>query len=98
MSYRLARTARRNLQEISDYWTAEAGPEAALKVLNAVMETIIALSSQPRAGVVAEQFGKGVRKLPAGKYMIYYRAPKPTQVEILHVFHGAREQRRAWIP
>ena len=31
--YKLACPARRDLQEISDYWTAEAGEEVALKVI-----------------------------------------------------------------
>jgi plasmid stabilization system protein ParE len=96
MNYRLARAGRRNLEEISDFWTAEAGQDVALKILDGIMETIITLSSQPRAGVAAEQFGRGVRKFPAGSYMIYYRPYRSTGIEILHVFHGARDQRKAW--
>lgn len=96
MNYRLAQAARRNLQEIADYWTAEAGPDRALEVVAGIMETIITLSEQPRAGVAAEQFGRGVRKFPAGKYMIYYRPYRLTHIEILHVFHGARDQQKAW--
>jgi plasmid stabilization system protein ParE len=64
--YRLARTARQNLEEISDYWTSTAGPDIALETLRGIMETIITLSGQPRAGVLAERFGKGVRKFPTG--------------------------------
>lgn len=95
-SYRLARTARRNLEKIADYWTSEAGQDVALEILGGIMETIITLSGQPRAGVAAEQFGRGVRKFSAGNYMIYYRPYRSTGVEILHVFHGARDQRKAW--
>ena len=47
--YRLARSARRNLLRISDYWVNEAGEEVALRV-----------------------------------------------IEILHVFHRVRDQRKAW--
>ncbi len=96
LNYKLARAASRNLQEISDYWTAEAGPDVALGILSGIMETIITLSGQPRAGVVAEQFGRGVRRFPAGKYMIYYRPYRSRGIEILHVFHGARDQPKAW--
>jgi plasmid stabilization system protein ParE len=52
----------------TEYWAGEAGPDAALEVVSGIMETIITLSGQPRAGVAAERFGAGVRKFPAGKY------------------------------
>ena len=48
------------------------------------------------AGVAAEQFGASVRKFPAGNYMIYYRTGRSRTMQILHVFHGAREQSKAW--
>jgi plasmid stabilization system protein ParE len=94
--YKLARSARQNLQQVSDYWTAEAGEEVALRIVTAILETIITLSGQPRASVAAEQFGSGVRKFAAGQYMIYYRPYRARGIEILHVFHGARDQRQAW--
>jgi plasmid stabilization system protein ParE len=95
-NYRLAKSARRNPQEISDYWTTKVGPESAVRIVAEIFETIITLSEQPAAGVAAGQFGVGVRKLPAGKYLVYYRRFRTKGVEILHVFHGARDQRKAW--
>ena len=59
------------------------------------METLLTISGHPRAGVVADQFGASVRKFPAGKYMVYYR-PYSKGIEVLHVFHGARNQKKAW--
>jgi plasmid stabilization system protein ParE len=94
--YKLARSAKRNLQEISDYWMAQAGEDVALRVLTGILETIITLSSQPKAGAPAEQFGEGVRKFATGKYIVYYRLRAPKAIEILHVFHGARDQEKAW--
>jgi plasmid stabilization system protein ParE len=96
LKYRLARSARANLREISDYLVENAGPYVALQIVTVVMETIVTLSGQPRAGVVADQFGAGVRKFPAGNYMIYYRVIRSRGIEILHVFHTARNQRKAW--
>jgi plasmid stabilization system protein ParE len=55
--YKLARPARRDLQEISDYWVAQAGEDVALRIVTGILETIITLSSQPKAGAPAEQFG-----------------------------------------
>jgi len=94
--YKLTRSAKRNLQEISDYWLTQAGEAVALRVVSRILETVITLSSQPRAGVPAEQFGADVRKFAAGKYIIYYRLRAPKAIEILHVFHGARDQAEAW--
>lgn len=59
------------------------------------METIITLSDHPRAGVAARQFGAAVRKFPSGNYMIYYRPKRSKGIDILHVFHGARDQMEA---
>ncbi|MBZ5523481.1 MAG: type II toxin-antitoxin system RelE/ParE family toxin [Acidobacteriia bacterium] len=95
--YKITASARTNLQEIADYWTSQAGADAALRILSRILETIITLSNQPRAGVGADQFGTGVRKFPSGNYMIYYRLYRSSRgIEILHVFHGARDQRKAW--
>jgi len=94
-TYRLARSARRDLQEISDYWTIEAGENVAARVVGGVIETVITISHHPGAGVAADHFGDRVRKFPAGKYMIYYR-PYSKGIEILHVFYGARHQVKAW--
>ena len=95
--YRLSASARRDLQEISDYWTSEAGEEVALRLITALLETVITISRQPKAGVAAESFGAGVRKFPAGNYMLYYRVYR-AGIEILHVFHGKRDQLAAWLP
>src|SRR4051794_34796076 len=94
-AYRIASSARRDLQEISDYWTSEAGQDVASRVVGGVIETVITISHHPQAGVAADQFGERVRKFPAGRHMIYYR-PYSKGIEILHVFHGARSQSKAW--
>jgi toxin ParE1/3/4 len=93
--YRLARSCRRDLQEIADYWTTEASEEVALKILTGILETVITLSEHPEAGVAAGQFTSNVRKFPAGQYMLYYR-PYRAGIEMLHVFHGKRDQKAAW--
>jgi len=94
--FQIARPAKRDLQEITDYCTAEWGFEAAATVVNRIMEVIKMLANYPMAGVAAEQFGASVRKFPAGRYVIYYRQGRTKRIGILHVFHGARDQVRAW--
>ena len=94
--YRLARSARRDIEKISDYWTEEAGQAVALRILTEILDTAILLAVFPRVGVAAKQLGPGVRKFPVRNYLIYYRSNRSKGIEILHVFHGARDQRKAW--
>ncbi|HJZ98093.1 MAG TPA: type II toxin-antitoxin system RelE/ParE family toxin [Candidatus Solibacter sp.] len=95
--YRLTRSAKRDLREISDYWVENAGPDAAFRIVSGIFETIIALTYMPEGGHLMESFGEGVRRFPVAKYLVYYR-PVRGVVEILHIFHGARDQRTAWKP
>jgi len=88
-TYRITRLARLDLQEISDYWAFDASEDVASRVLDSIIETVITISHHPQAGVAADQFGDGVRKFPAARYMIYYRRYSKG-IEILHVFHSAR--------
>jgi plasmid stabilization system protein ParE len=53
--YRLARSAKRNLQEISDYWSERASADVALQIVTGIVETIITLATQPRMGVAADR-------------------------------------------
>jgi plasmid stabilization system protein ParE len=56
--YRLSRSARRDLQEISDYWTERAGPEVALGIISEVIETILLLSQQQGMGARWKSSGR----------------------------------------
>jgi len=94
--YRLARSARRDLEKISDYWTERAGTEVALGILTEILDTAVTLALFPKAGVAEKQFGSGLRKFPVRNYLIYYRPSRSKGIEILRVFHGARDQRKAW--
>ena len=93
--YRLSRSARRDLEEISDYWTERAGRDVALRIISAIIETILLLSQQQKMGRAVEEFGPGVRRFPSRRYVIYYRVSR-SRIQVLHVFHGSRDQRKAW--
>ena len=64
--------------------------------MTGIVKTIATLPAHPNAGVEIPEFGAGVRKFPARDYIIYYRAAGSNRIEILHLFHGARNQRSAW--
>ena len=95
MSYRVSRAAHRDLLEIFLYWAERAS----LKVADRVVERIIArfrlIGEHPGAGKSAEKIAPGVRCFAAGKYLIYYRKSRRT-IDILHIFHSARDQQSAF--
>jgi plasmid stabilization system protein ParE len=76
-------------------WTERAGPDVALRIVSGIIETILLPSQQQRMGRAVEEFGAGVRRFPSGRYVIYYRVSRG-RVQVLHVFHGSRDQRKAW--
>jgi len=93
MRYRVSREAEQDLDEIFLYWAKRASPEAAGRVIDRITERFWLLGEHPDAGKPADDIAAGVRCFPAGKYLIYYRKTR-RGTDILHVFHGARDQVR----
>ena len=97
MSRRIVRfrQARRDLVETAVY-LEERNPDAAMRFLAAVEDTLAALAELPEIGV-ERPFGDprlaGLRMLPVHgfeKHLIFYR-PTEDGVEIVRVLHGARD-------
>lgn len=95
MPYRVSRDARRDLDEIFSYWAKRAGLRVADRIIDRITDRFWILGEHARAGKPAEDIAAGVRCFPAGKYLIYYRRTR-RGVDIFHVFHGARDQKRAF--
>ena len=93
--YRASRDAEFDLDEIFLYWAQRAGLEAADRLIDSITERFSLLGEYPDAGKPLDEIVVGVRCFPAGKYLIYYRRTR-RRTEILHIFHGARDQKRAW--
>lgn len=94
-SYRISEDAERDLDEIFLYWAGRAGVDVADRVTDEVISRFWLLGEFPNAGRASDEIAPGVRCFPAGNYLIYYR--KRTSVaEILHIFHAARDQKRAF--
>jgi len=93
--YRIFRHAESELDEIFLYWSRRAGLEAADRLIDSITERFWLLGEHPDAGKPLDEIAVGVRCFPAGKYLIYYRRTR-RGTEILHIFHGARNQKRAW--
>jgi toxin ParE1/3/4 len=95
MRYRVSEDAERDLDEIFLYWATRASLEAADRIVDRITERFWLLGEHPDAGQPAGSIVAGVKCFPAGKYLIYYRKTRHG-TDILHIFHGARNQRSAF--
>lgn len=95
MRYRVSADAERALDEIYVYWAVRENLEIADRVVDRITERFWLLGQHPNTGKAAFQLAAGVRCFPAGKYLIYHRK-SPRGTDILHIFHGARDQRKAF--
>jgi toxin ParE1/3/4 len=93
--YRLSRGAEIDLIEIARYVAEKATLEVAERVLSEIIESIIVIAAHPSIGRKEERYGKGMCSFPLQRYKIYYRARKGG-ILVLHIFHGARDQKTAW--
>ena len=94
MRYRVSEDAERDLDEIFLYGANRASPETADRVVDRITERFWLLGEHPDAGKPAHDIAASVKCFPAGKYLIYYRKTR-RGTDILHIFHGARDQRSA---
>jgi toxin ParE1/3/4 len=95
MRYRVSRDAKQDLDWIFHYWAKRAGLEVADRLVDSITDRFWLLGEYPDAGKPAEDIAAGVKCFPAGKYLIYYRKSR-RGTDILHVFHGAQDQKRAF--
>jgi toxin ParE1/3/4 len=95
MRYRVSEDAQRDLDEIFMYWATRANLEAADRVVDRITERFWLLGEYPDAGSPVGDIAPGVRCFPVGRYLIYYRKTR-RGTDILHIFHGARDQRSAF--
>jgi toxin ParE1/3/4 len=94
MRYRISDDAERDLDEIFLYWAERASLTIADRVIDEIVERFRLLGEFPEAGRSSDDIATGVKCFPAGQYLIYYRKARK-YTDILHIFHGAREQAQA---
>lgn len=94
-SYRLARPARTDLDEIWLFIAQDAGVEIADRFIDTITDRFLMLATMPDAGRAAEHIDDGVRVFPVESYLIYYRV-SASWISIARVIHGMRDQERAW--
>jgi toxin ParE1/3/4 len=73
MSYRLARLAEQDLDEIWSFVAEEASPPIADRLIDDIIDRLHLLTEQPGMGRARPEFGPGVRSFAVENYVIYYR-------------------------
>lgn len=86
--YRLTPRARSDLDDIAEF-IARDNPQAATRVIRAIRAKCRAIGKNAWIGAAREELEPGLRCVPAGKYVIFYRSENPVQV--IRVLHGARD-------
>ena len=94
MRYRVSKEADRDLDEIFLYWAKRADLSAAERLIDSITDRFSLLCEHPGAGRPSEDMAAGVKCFPAGKYLIYCRKRR-RGIDILHIFHGAQDQKKA---
>jgi len=84
--------AERDLLEIGTF-IARDNPLYAARFVSRLENQCRRLSLHPLMGRKREDVKAGLRSIPLGRYVIFYR-PIEGGVEILRVLHGARDVRR----
>jgi toxin ParE1/3/4 len=95
MRYRVSTDAEQDLTEIFLYWAKRAGLNVADRLIDSITERFWLLGEHPDAGVSSDDVAAGVKCFPAGKHLIYYRKTR-RGIDILHIFHGARDHAQAF--
>jgi len=81
--------ASRDLDQIEEYISKD-DPEAALRLIHRIGERCELLSRHPAAGEDRSELRPGIRSLPVGNYLVFYR-PAENGIEVIRVLHGARD-------
>ena len=92
----LTQAAKNDLDEIWLYIARESGSIAsAERIIWRLHKTIVTLAANPGIGRQCEDIDAKGLCFPVGTYIVYYRE-EAKRIVITHVFHGKRNQGKAW--
>ncbi|HET9784255.1 MAG TPA: type II toxin-antitoxin system RelE/ParE family toxin [Terriglobales bacterium] len=89
MKLEITKAAERDLEESDRYWAETAGAAVADRMGEELAKRLLLLTEFPRCGKAVPGAGSGVRCLPSGPYLIFYRIRRGA-VQVLHLRHAAR--------
>jgi len=85
--------AEQDLDQIEDY-IGKDSPSAAVRFVQRLTDRFAQLAEYPGIGRERIEYGRGLRSITEGDYVIIYRLTQRT-LEILRVLHGRRDIKRA---
>lgn len=88
------RRSRSELVEILLYIRRD-NHSAAKALLRRINQTLELLGDFPKLGTSRPEFGRSIRSLPVGNYLLFYR-PVKDGIQLVRVLHGSRDLRRAF--
>ena len=92
-TYRLSRKANENLEELAERIAVD-NPSAALRVLDAIHESLHSLARNPQLGKRCKPLRPELQvfpaKRPAHRYLIFYH-PIENGIEVAAILHGHRD-------
>jgi toxin ParE1/3/4 len=82
----------RAIRDVDDiwHWIAAEDMVAAERWVQHIVEATDRLTEFPHSGAPRPELGPGIRSIVVGRYLVLYRVG-PDSVDIVRVFHGARE-------
>ena len=84
-----SRLSREDYLEIWLY-VARDNPAAADRLIQQFDHNLAALARAPKIGRSEEEYSQGLRSLPVGNYLIFYR-PIEDGIELARLLHAARD-------
>jgi len=78
--------------EAIDIYLSQFDPLAAWRTIELIRSRARRLLEMPERGRTRSELGVGIRSLPIGKYVLFYRIDR-SNIEIVRVLHGARDIR-----
>jgi toxin ParE1/3/4 len=93
---RFSEMAERDLDQIWNYIATESGNvDTAKRFIESLVSRLSILAREPKARTARDGIDTGLRGLPIGRYVVYYR-DEGALVLISRIIHGSREQSAAY--
>ena len=89
-TYVLSQVAEEDLGQIFDYTELEFGLEQAVQYLSEIEQMFYGLCDNPMLGRERKEIRKGLRSIPSGSHVIFYRV-LTHQVRVVRVLHASRD-------
>lgn len=90
MSYRLAPLAVLDLEDIRSFTIARWSREQWLRYYRDLVEAFARIAEDPRIGRDRSVLGRGLRSLPCGAHLVFWRVSHAGEPVILRIVHARR--------